>query len=227
MVYTKDDSREMQVYPPFQRVNPAYDQIDNRGRNAMPIYCDQSSALHNVGPAYDYIDNGREPEKCSTKKDHSQLSLLRNANPAYISRKGEKFLLSNSEEIHFQPSIIGKTNPSYTFIKQGSENKFVPNISKEECFQLSPQQNVNPAYDHIAQVRGSVENKAMYNTVEEELDGSVDEYFDNTGRPIQMRAYETPLLINKDNYNCAHVDEEENDRHDYDYIENYQGGFFQ
>ena len=214
----------MQVYPTYQRVNPVYDQIDNRGWNAVPIYSDQSSALYNVGPDYDYIDNGREPKNGSTKKDRSQLSTLRNANPAYISRKGENVLPSNNEEIHFQPSIIGKTNPSYMFIKQGSEDKLVSNSSKEECFQLSTQQNVNPAYDHIskAQVRGSVENKAMYNTVEEELDGSIHEYFDNTGRPIQMRAYETPLIINKDNYNCAHVDEEEND---YDYIENYQGGF--
>ena len=183
----------------------------------------QSSALHNVGPSYYYNDNGIEPEN-STKKDHSELSLLCNANPAYISRKGENVLHHNSEEIHFQPSIKGKTNPSYISIKKGSENK-----GEEDCFQLSTQHIMNQAYDHIseAQVRGSVENQAMYNTVEEELDGSIHDYFDNTGRPIQMRAYETPLLINKDNYNCAHVDEEENDRHDYDYIENYQGGFFQ
>ena len=190
----------------------------------MPIYSeDQSSTMHNVGPDYDYIDNGREPENSSTKKDHSELSLLRNANPAYISRKGENVLHCNSGEIHFQPSIKGKTSPCYISIKKSSENK-----GEEDCFQSSTQCIMNQAYDHIskAQVRG-LENKAMHNTVEEELDGSIHEYFDNTGRPIQMRAYEAPLLINKENYNCAHVDEEENDRHDYDYIENYQGGFFQ
>ena len=137
----------------------------------MPIFSgDQSSLLHNVGQDYDYIDNGRESENSSAKKDHSQLSILHNANTAYISSKGENALHCNSEEIHFQPSIKGKTNPSCISIKQGSENK-----GEEECFQLSTQHIMNPAYDHInkAQVyiRG-LENKAMYDTVEEELDGS-------------------------------------------------------
>ena len=54
MISTEDDLRETQMYPPFQRVNPAYDQIGNRWRNTMPIYNrDQLSALHNVGPDYD------------------------------------------------------------------------------------------------------------------------------------------------------------------------------
>ena len=157
-------------------------------------------------------------------KDRSQLSSLHIVNPAYdhISSKGENALHRNNEEIHFQPSIKGKTNPSYISIKKGSENK-----GEEECFQLSTQHIMNPAYDHIskAQVKG-LENKAMYDTVEEELDGSIHEYSDNTGRPIQMRAYKTPLIINKDDYNHAHVDEEENDRHDYGYIQDYQGSMF-
>ena len=128
----------------------------------MPIYSeDQSSTLHNVGPDYDYIDNGREPENSSTKKDCSELSLLPNANPTYISRKGENVLHCNSEEIHFQPPMKGETNPSYISIKKGSENK-----GEEDCFQLSTQHIMN------------------------------------------------------------HADGEENDRHDYDYIENYRGGFF-
>ena len=49
------------------------------------------------------------------KKDHSQLSILHNANPAYISSKGKNGLQSNSEEM---PSIKAKTNPSYISIKQ-------------------------------------------------------------------------------------------------------------
>ena len=198
MVYTKDNLREMQIFPPFQSVNPAYDQTGNRWQNAMPISSgDQSSS------DYDYIDNGREPKNSSVKKDHSQLSILHNANPAYISSKGENALHCNNEEIHFQPSIKSKINPSYISIKQGSEKK-----GEEECFQLSTQHTMNPAYDHVskAQVRGLENNNMIHDTVEVVLDGSIHEYFDNTGKP-----YETPLLINKDNFNCAHVDEEEND----------------
>ena len=45
MVYTKDNNlREMQMFRPFQRVNPAGD---------------QSSTMHNVGPHVDEEENDR------------------------------------------------------------------------------------------------------------------------------------------------------------------------